>query len=52
MSRFIVKNLGKSVFIMNCYLLLAYFSMFKSYRNSYLLYIHLPASYFGIKFGL
>jgi hypothetical protein len=52
MSRFIVKNLAKSVVIMNCYLMLVYFSMFKSYRNSYLLYLHIPASYYGIKFGL
>jgi len=52
MSRFIIKNMMKSILITNIYLLLAYFSMFKNYRNSYLLYMHLPASYYGIKFGL
>jgi len=52
MSRFIMKNLAKSVVIANCYLLLIYFSMFKSYRNSLLLYTHVPASYFGLKFGI
>jgi len=26
--------------------------MFKSYRNSMLFYMHIPASYYGIKFGL
>ena len=52
MSRFIVKNLAKSVLITNFYLMLIYFSLFKSYRNSMLLYLHLPATYYGIKFGL
>ena len=52
MSRFIVKNLTKSILITNFYLLLIYFSMFKSYRNSLLLYMHLPATYYGVKFGL
>ena len=52
MSRFILKNLAKSIAITNCYLLLAYFSMFKNYRNSNLAYLHVPATYFGIKFGL
>ena len=31
---------------------MVYFAMFKNYRNSYLLAMHVPATLIGLKFGL
>ena len=46
-ARFLVKNLAKGVLIANSILMMAYFSRFRTYRNSNLLSMHVPATLFG-----
>lgn len=52
MARFILKNIAKGVLIANLQLMLVYFSCFKGYRNSHLLFWHLPSTYAGVLYGV
>ena len=45
-------NIAKSIGILNFYLLMVYFARFKSYRNSYLAYMHLPVTLIAIHNGV
>ena len=48
MALFILKNELKGVLIANTFVFMFYFSRFKTFRNSYMLYSNLVASFFGL----
>ena len=52
LSQFIVKNWIKGVAITNAFLLMFYLSRFRTYRNSYLGMMHVPATLFGLYNGV
>mmetsp|Transcript_31762 Transcript_31762/g.37299 ORF Transcript_31762/g.37299 Transcript_31762/m.37299 type:complete len:100 (-) Transcript_31762:149-448(-) len=46
-SHFLLQNLGKGVLITNAMLVAFYLSRFRTYRNSNLARMHIPATLFG-----
>ena len=52
MSNFMLMNLAKGVCITNAILMAFYLSRFRTYRNSYLFYMHIPATILGIISGV
>ena len=52
MARFITKNVFKGIAIANTWLLLVSFCLFKTYRNSHLLKMHVSATLLGAGFGV
>ena len=52
LTKFLKSNILKSVAICNGYLLMFYFARFKTYRNSYLGYMHLPVTLLALHNGV
>ena len=52
MSHFLLKNLAKGVLITNAFLMVFYVSRFRTYRNSRLALMHIPATLFGLQNGI
>ena len=48
LSHFLMKNLLKGVLITNSLLVMFYVSRFRTYRNSYLAMMHIPATLIGL----
>ena len=51
-SHFLLRNVAKGIAITNSFLVIFYLARFRTYRNSNLLRMHLPATFAGVYFAV